>query len=73
MTGAARPLAGLGERLRGLRAARRPWRDARYCVVDLELTGLDPRADEIISFGAVPIDDGRVIAGRAAHSPVAEA
>jgi DNA polymerase-3 subunit epsilon len=28
--------------------------------VDLELTGLDPRKDEIISFGAIPIDDGRV-------------
>jgi DNA polymerase-3 subunit epsilon len=28
--------------------------------VDLELTGLDPREHEIISFGAIPIDDGRV-------------
>ena len=37
-----------------------PWREAGYCVVDLELSGLDPRRSEIISFGALPIDDGRV-------------
>jgi DNA polymerase-3 subunit epsilon len=29
-------------------------------VLDFELTGLDPRTDEIISFGAIPIDDGSV-------------
>jgi DNA polymerase-3 subunit epsilon len=44
-------------------AGTTPWRQARYCVVDLELTGLDPRNDEIISFAAVPIDSGRVVAG----------
>ena len=44
-----------------------PWRDARYCVVDLELSGLDPLNDEIISFAAVPIDNGRVIAGGALY------
>jgi DNA polymerase-3 subunit epsilon len=46
---------------------RTPWRDARYCVVDLELSGLDPLADEIISFAAVPIDSGRIIAGNALY------
>jgi DNA polymerase-3 subunit epsilon len=40
-----------------------PWRDARYAVVDLETTGLDPRHDEIVSFASVPIDGGRVIVG----------
>jgi DNA polymerase-3 subunit epsilon len=40
-----------------------PWRDARYCVVDLELSGLNPDIDEIISYAAVPIDDGRVVSG----------
>ena len=30
--------------------ARTPWREAAFSVVDLELTGLDPRPDEIISF-----------------------
>jgi DNA polymerase III subunit epsilon len=39
---------------------RTPWREARYCVADLELSGLDPRRHEIISFGALPIDAGRV-------------
>ncbi len=41
-------------------AAETPWRRARYAVVDLELTGLDPRHDEIVSFASVPIEDGRV-------------
>jgi DNA polymerase-3 subunit epsilon len=40
--------------------ARTPWREAGYCVVDLELSRLDRREGEIISFGALPIDDGRV-------------
>jgi DNA polymerase-3 subunit epsilon len=39
---------------------RTPWREAGWCAVDLELTGLDPRKHEIISFGAVGIDDGRI-------------
>jgi DNA polymerase III subunit epsilon len=39
---------------------RTPWREAAWCAVDLELTGLDPREHEIISFGAIPIDDGRI-------------
>jgi DNA polymerase III subunit epsilon len=39
---------------------RTPWREAGYCVVDLELSGLDPRSGEIISFGALPLDAGRV-------------
>ncbi|MFI5035977.1 MAG: PolC-type DNA polymerase III [Acidimicrobiales bacterium] len=42
---------------------RTPWRLGNFCVVDLELSGLDPRRDEVISFAAVPVDGGRVIAG----------
>jgi DNA polymerase III subunit epsilon len=56
-----------------------PWRQARYAVVDLETTGLDPRADEIVSFASVPIEEGRVsVAGirtaivRPARMPEAE-
>lgn len=46
--------------------ARTPWRDAHYCVVDVELSRLHRRDGEIISFGALPIDDGRVrLAGAA--------
>jgi len=40
--------------------ARTPWREARWCALDFELTGLDRRHDEIISFGAVPIEGGRI-------------
>jgi DNA polymerase-3 subunit epsilon len=46
------------------------WRDARYCVVDLELSGLDPRRHEIISFGAVPVEHGRVLLRGAVHGLV---
>ncbi len=46
------------------------WRDARWAVVDLELTGLDTRIDEIISLGVVPIDGGRVRAGEALYRVV---
>jgi len=48
-------------------SGRTPWRLAHFCVVDLELSGLDPRNDEIISFAAVPIDAGRVVAGNAVY------
>jgi len=50
--------------------ARTPWREATWCAVDLELTGLDPRAHEIISFGAVPIEAGRVRLGGAVSALV---
>ena len=36
------------------------WRAGRFCVLDLETTGLDPHQDEIVSFAAVPIDEGRI-------------
>ena len=39
------------------------WRAARWCAVDLEMTGLDPRSDEIVAIGAVPIDGGRIQLG----------
>jgi DNA polymerase-3 subunit epsilon len=57
---AAYARAGVGRR-------RTPWRPARYSVVDLEQSGLDPRRDEIISFAAIPIESGRVIAGGALY------
>jgi DNA polymerase-3 subunit epsilon len=45
-----------------------PWREAAWCAVDLELTGLDPRADEIIAIGAVPIVDGQLMLGQAMYT-----
>ncbi len=41
-------------------AAGTAWKEAPFAVVDLELTGLDPGRDEIVSFGAVTVMDGRV-------------
>jgi DNA polymerase-3 subunit epsilon len=37
-----------------------PWREAAFSVVDLELTGLNPASNEIISFAAVTVSGGRV-------------
>jgi DNA polymerase-3 subunit epsilon len=36
------------------------WRDAEYCVADVETTGLDLRRDALISFGSVLIKAGRL-------------
>jgi DNA polymerase-3 subunit epsilon len=46
------------------------WRDASWCALDLELTGLDPREDQIIAVGAVPIEDGRVKVGQSRYTLV---
>jgi DNA polymerase-3 subunit epsilon len=47
-----------------------PWRQARWCALDFELTGLDPDSDEIISFGTVPVEAGRARLGGARHGLV---
>ena len=46
-------------------AGATPWRDARFCVVDLETTGLDPRRDEVVAWAAVPVSGGRIAAADA--------
>ncbi|HWE09169.1 MAG TPA: 3'-5' exonuclease [Solirubrobacteraceae bacterium] len=46
---------------------RLPWREAEWCAIDLELTGLH-RGDEIIAIGAVPIRDGALILGEAMYT-----
>lgn len=46
------------------------WREAGWCAIDLEMTGLDPRSDEIIAIGAVPIEDGRIRLGDAMYTLV---
>lgn len=43
-----------------LPAAGTPWREAAFAVLDLETTGLDARGDEIIQFGVVPVEGGRI-------------
>jgi DNA polymerase III subunit epsilon len=47
-----------------------PWREAGWCAIDLEMTGLDPRSDEIVAIGAVPIIDGRVVLGGGVYTLV---
>jgi DNA polymerase-3 subunit epsilon len=36
-----------------------PWRQAAFCVLDLETTGLLAPDDEIIAFATMPVDGGR--------------
>jgi DNA polymerase-3 subunit epsilon len=47
-----------------------PWREAGWCAVDLEMTGLDPRSDQIMAIGAVPIDAGRIQLGAGMYTLV---
>ena len=46
------------------------WREASFAVVDLETTGLDPRTNEVLSVGVVPVDGGRIILGRSFYRTV---
>lgn len=50
-----KPATGLDADLRG------NWRDAAYCAIDVETTGLDLRRDSIVSIGAACIRNGRII------------
>jgi DNA polymerase-3 subunit epsilon len=40
---------------------RASWRNATYCAVDVETTGLDLRRDSIVSIGTACIRDGRIV------------
>lgn len=51
-------------------AASAPWREAGWCAVDLEMTGLNPRTDQIMAIGAVPIDEGRIQLGAGLYTLV---
>jgi DNA polymerase-3 subunit epsilon len=64
-----RPIAATFKRA-GRPAGSTPWREASWCAVDLELTGLDPRRDEIIAIGACPIEQGRVVLGKSVYTLV---
>ena len=44
------------------------WRDARYCAIDVETTGLDLRLDSIVSIGSVGIRDGRIVSSDSYYS-----
>jgi DNA polymerase-3 subunit epsilon len=49
------------------------WREAPFVALDFETTGLDLRHDAIVSFGAVPVEAGRVILRDAIYGEVAPA
>lgn len=58
-------MSALSDALRSYREQAFPpdstvWQHARFSVVDLETTGLDPAHDEIISFATVTVADGRI-------------
>jgi DNA polymerase-3 subunit epsilon len=44
--------------------------EAKFCSIDVESTGLDPRHDEIIAFASVPMLGGRIFAGASAYTLV---
>ena len=46
---------------------RLPWTRARFAVLDFETTGLDLARDHVISFGVVPISEGRIEMERAVY------
>ncbi len=49
---------------------RRPWKQAEFAALDFEATGLDPAHDTIVSFGVVPVLEGRVVLGGSIHQLV---
>ncbi|GIU96899.1 MAG: DNA polymerase III subunit epsilon [Actinomycetota bacterium] len=54
------------------RALRRaPWTAAALAALDFETTGLDPARDAVVSFGVVPVLEGRVVVGEAVYREVA--
>ena len=48
----------------------RPWRRAEFASLDFETTGLDRERDAVVSFGVVPVREGRVVVGEAVHQLV---
>lgn len=47
-----------------------PASDLRLLAIDIETTGLDPRHDQVLSVGYVPVDGGIIVLGGAHHMVV---
>ncbi len=45
-------------------------REAKFAVLDLETTGLNPRKDEILAIGIVPMDGLKILSSRSFYSLV---
>lgn len=43
------------------------WREQKLLVIDMEMTGLNPDEDSILSAGSVIIEDGRIRIGSSEH------
>jgi DNA polymerase III subunit epsilon len=54
----------------GRRARRLPWRQVELVSLDFEATGLDFERDTIVSFGTVPVRQGRIDIGSADYELV---
>ena len=52
------------------RNRRLPWRAVEFAALDFETTGLDLERDTIVSFGIVPVREGRVVLADAVHQLV---
>ena len=52
------------------RDRRRSWRASPFTAFDVETTGLDPARDDVISFGAVPVEDGQIVMAGSAYELV---
>ena len=52
-------------------ARKQDWRAAELVALDFETTGLDPRSDDVISFGLVPVSGGRIDLSGARYQEVA--
>ena len=50
--------------------ARSPWRRVPFAALDFETTGLDPARHEVVSFGVVPVEGGRVVLAGARYREV---
>jgi DNA polymerase III subunit epsilon len=46
------------------------WREARFVVIDVETTGLDPVRDEVVSFAGMPVESARIISSSAVRGLV---
>lgn len=54
-------------------ARGRSWREVGFASLDFETTGLDYERDVVVSFGVVPVREGRVQVGESIHQFVAHA
>jgi DNA polymerase-3 subunit epsilon len=49
---------------------RTPWREAEFCVLDVETTGLDLVRDDIVSYGTALVVQARIPCGRVGYRQV---